>query len=284
MDLWKKKGLPMVHVMTAGLYEFMVIVYAVSIILYIVDYLYKVPKAKRRAFWLVSFVWVAQTLFLANFIWETKRFPILSLYEGIFFYAWLLITISIALHCFARADLPVFFVNILGFVFMTIHTFAPNEANVVATSMVSEMLLIHIGFGIVAYAAFSISFVFAILYMLLYRVLKQKKFSTQWTRLPSLDTTTKWIHFSTLVGICLLGISLILGSEWALLTLEDVSVFDFKIIGSFILALMYSVILYANRTGRLVGTTYAWVHVYTYMFLILNFFLGNSLSNFHVWY
>lgn len=274
----------MVHVMTAGLYELMIIVYAVSIILYVVDYLYKVPKAKRRAFWLVSLVWVAQTLFLANFILETKRFPVLSLYEGIFFYAWLLITISIALHCFARADLPVFFVNILGFIFTTIHTFAPNNTNVVATTMVSEMLLIHIGFGILAYAAFSLSFVFAILYILLYRVLKKKKFSKQWTRLPSLDTTTRWIHFSALVGICLLVVSLILGSEWALLTIDDVSILDFKIVGSFILALLYSVILYASRLERLVGTKYAWVHVYAYLFLIINFFLGNSLSNFHVWY
>lgn len=274
----------MVGVTTASLYELMIIVYAVSIILYIVDYLYKVPKAKRRAFWLVSFVWIAQTLFLINFIFETKRFPILSLYEGIFFYSWLLITISIALHCFARADLPVFFVNILGFIFTTIHTFAPENTNIVATSMVSEMLLIHIGFAILAYAVFSLSFVFAVLYILLYRVLKKKKFSKQWTRLPSLDTTTKWIHFSALVGICLLVISLILGTEWALLTLDNVSVLDFKIIGSFVLALIYSVILYANRIGRLVGTKYAWVHVYAYLFLIINFFLGNSLSNFHVWY
>lgn len=78
--------------------------------------------------------------------------------------------------------------------------------------------------------------------------------------------------------------SLILGSEWALLTIDDVSILDFKIVGSFILALLYSVILYASRLERLVGTKYAWVHVYAYLFLMINFFLGNSLSNFHVWY
>lgn len=274
----------MTGVMTAGLYELMVIVYAIGIILYIFDYLYKMPKAKRRAFWLVSFVWIAQTMFLINFIWEAKRFPILSLYEGIFFYSWLLVTLSIVLHCFAREDLPVFFVNILGFVFATIHTFAPENANVVASSMVSEMLLIHIAFGIMAYAAFSLCFVFAILYILLYRMLKQKKFSKQWSRLPSLEVTSKWMHISTLIGICLLVISLILGSEWALLTLEHVSLLDMKIIASFVLVLIYSVIWYRNRTGRLLGTKYAWVHIYTYILLIINFFLGNSLSNFHVWY
>lgn len=274
----------MTSVVTAGLYELMVIVYAVSIILYVFDYLYKMPKAKRRAFWLVSFVWVAQTVFLINFVWETKRFPILSLYEGIFFYSWLLITLSIILHCLVKADLPVFFVNVLGFIFATVHTFAPENANVVAASMVSEMLLIHIGFAILAYTAFSISFVFAVLYILLYRVLKKKKFSTQWTRLPSLDVTTKWIHVSTLIGICLLTISLILGTEWAWLTLGHVPFTDLKIIASFILAIIYSIILYQNRRGRLVGTKYAWIHVYAYILLIINFFLGNSLSNFHVWY
>ncbi|MEG0473611.1 MAG: cytochrome c biogenesis protein CcsA, partial [Solibacillus sp.] len=166
----------MTEVAMARLYELMIILFALSIVLYFIDYLYKNLKARRAAFWFVSIVWTMQTVFLVLYIVETKRFPVLSLYEGIFFYAWLLTTLSIILHCIARVDLPVFFINVLSFIFVTIHLFGPNTSTqIVGESLVSEMLFIHISFAIVSYAAFSLSFVFSILYLILYRILKQKK-------------------------------------------------------------------------------------------------------------
>lgn len=268
----------------ARLGELMVILYALSIVLYFADYLYKKVKARRYAFWLVSIVWVMQTLFFVLFIVETRRFPILSLSEGVFFYAWLLTTLSIVLHCIARVDLPVFFVNVVGFVFMTISLFAQNTPNqVVGESLVSEMLVIHISFAIVSYAAFTLSFVFSILYLILYRFLKQKKFNNLWSRLPSLQQTSSWMSNSMLFGVPLLLISLILGLEWGLLTLEGLSVFDTKIVGSFILAVIYLAILVLHRNGKLVGVPYAWIQVYTFLLVVINFFLGSKLSNFHLW-
>lgn len=274
----------MTEVAMARLYELMIILYALSIVLYFIDYLYKNLKARRVAFWFVSIVWILQILFLVLFIIETKRFPVLSLFEGVFFYAWLLTTLSIVLHCIARVDLPVFFINVLSFVFVTIHLFAPDTATqVVGESLVSEMLLIHISFAIVSYAAFSLSFVFSILYLILYRILKQKKLTNLWSRLPNLQQMSKWISYSNLVGVPLLLISLILGLEWAMMTLEGLSVFDVKIISSFIVSVVYLLILLLHRKGKLVGVTFAWVQIYLFLLVVINFFLGSKLSNFHLW-
>lgn len=274
----------MTTVVMARLYELMIILYALSIVLYFTDYLYKNIKFRRSAFWLVSIVWILQNLFLVLFIIETKRFPILSLYEGVFFYAWLLTTLSIVLHCIARVDLPVVCLNLLSFFFMTIHLFAPSTAErIVGESLVSEMLLIHISFAIISYAAFSIAFVFSILYLILYRILKRKKINHLWSRLPSLQQMLKWINLSTLVGVPLLMISLILGLEWALLTVEDVSFFDVKIVGSFIVSVVYLMIFLLHRKGTLLGTTYAQVHIYLFLLVVVNFFLGSKLSDFHLW-
>ncbi|MEK4230163.1 cytochrome c biogenesis protein [Solibacillus sp. FSL H8-0538] len=275
----------MTEITMARLYELMVVLYALSLVFYFTDYLYKQVRARRIAFWLVSVVWALQTIFFLLFIFETKRFPILSLFEGVYFYAWLLTTLSIVLHCIARVDLPVFFINVLGFVFVTIHLFAPNETTQhVVDSLVSEMLFIHICFAIVSYAAFSLSFVFSVLYLILYRILKQKKFNNLWSRLPSLQQMSSWMSNSILFGVPLLFISLILGLEWALMTLDGLSVFDVKIIGSFILTVIYITILLLHRNGKLVGMTYAWVQIYTFLLVVINFFLGSKLSNFHLWY
>ncbi|MER2111894.1 MAG: cytochrome c biogenesis protein CcsA [Solibacillus isronensis] len=274
----------MTEMVMTRLYELMIILYGLCIVLYFTDYLYKNIKFRRVAFWFVSIVWVLQTLFIVLFIIETKRFPILSLYEGVFFYAWLLTTLSIILHCIVRVDLPVFFINVLSFVFMTIHLFAPETNDqIVGDSLVSEMLLIHISFAIVSYAAFSVAFVFSLLYLILYRILKQKKFTNLWSRLPSLQQMVKWINLSTIIGIPLLLISLILGLEWAFLTLENVSVFDVKILGSFIVSIVYLIIFLLHRKGKLIGMVYAQVHIYLFLLVVINFFLGSKLSNFHLW-
>ncbi|MCH7322253.1 cytochrome c biogenesis protein [Solibacillus sp. MA9] len=274
----------MTDLVMARLYELIIVLYALSIVLYFIDYLYKNVKCRRVAFWLVSIVWVLQTIYLVLFVIETKRFPILSLYEGVFIYAWLLTMLSIVLHCIVRVDLPVFFINVLSFVFMSIHLIAPQSAQqIVGEALISEMLLIHISFAIVSYAAFSVAFIFAILYLILYRILKQKKWNNLWSRLPNLQQTMNWINYSTIIGVPLLLISLILGLEWAFLTLEGISIFDVKIVGSFVVSVVYLIIFVLHRKGTLIGTMYARVHIYLFLLVVVNFFLGSKLSNFHLW-
>ncbi|MFY3792372.1 cytochrome c biogenesis protein CcsA [Ureibacillus sp. MALMAid1270] len=275
----------MIDVTMTRAYEMMVILYALSIVLYFIDYFYKQAKIRRTAFWIVSIVWVMQTVFFLLYIMEMKRFPVLTLIEGVYFYAWLLITISIILHCIARVDLPVFFINILGFIFVTIHLFAPDQVqNPLGESAVSEMLIIHISFAILSYATFTLTFVFSVLYLILYKILKKKKFSKLWSRLPSLQQISMWINSSILIGNPLFFISILLGLEWAFMTLEGLSVIDAKIIGSFIIFVIYLIILVLHRRGKLSGLNYSWANIYTFLLVVINFFLGSKLSNFHLWY
>lgn len=269
----------------ARLHEVMVVLYAVSLVFYFIDYLNKDKIAHRSAFWILSVVYVLQTLFLVSFIVEAKRFPILSLFEGIYFYAWLLITLSIVLHLFYKIDHVVFFLNVIGFCFMTIHTFAPMQIaqSPIGDTLVSELLFIHITFAILSYTAFAMSFVFAILYLLVYKILKKKKWSKQFNRLPSLQQTTTGMKASIYTGIPLLLVSLILGMQWAQVALDEWSFFDMKIVGSFILLGVYGFVLFMHRSGKLTGSDFAWMNIYAFLFVIINFFLAGRLSEFHFW-
>ncbi|QFF99588.1 cytochrome C assembly protein [Psychrobacillus glaciei] len=267
------------------LHEIMVILQSVSLVFYFVDYLNKDRSAHRIAVWLLSIVSLLQTIFLVMYIIETKRFPILSLFEGIYFYAWLIITLSIILQLVFRLDLPAFFLNIIGFIFMTIHTFAPNqlEQTAVGDGLRSELLVIHIIFAMLAYAAFSLSFVFSSLYLILYRVLKKKKWSKQFSRLPSLTQAETGMTLAILVGIPLLFVSLVLGLQWAYVSLSFFSIFDFKIVSSLVLLIIYIVVLLLRKQARFKGTNYAWIHIYAFLFVLINFLLISPLSQFHLW-
>lgn len=226
-----------------------------------------------------------QSIFLVLFIIETKRFPVLSLFEGIYFYAWLLITISIVLHLFTKLGYAVFFLNIIGFIFMTIHTFAPVQIkqSTIGDALISELLFIHITFAILSYVAFAISFVCSVLYLLLYRNLKEKKWTKQFGRLPSLQQTATGMKTGIIIGIPFLFISLVLGMQWAHIVLSEWSFFDMKIVGSFFILIVYSFLLFGIQTGRLRGNNHMWANIFAFLFVIINFFLGSTLSGFHFW-
>ncbi|AJD91679.1 cytochrome C [Jeotgalibacillus malaysiensis] len=267
------------------LHEVMIILYAISVLLYFMDYVQRDQKANRVAFWLLSIVWVLQTIFLFLYMFRTGRFPVLTLFEGIYFYAWVLLTLSLVLNRLMKIDFTVFFVNLIGFTFMAIHTFAPVQASTEAAAerLMSELLLIHITMAIVSYAAFSISVVFSILYLLQYRLLKQKKWGQKLQRITDLAKLEKGSVILNSIGFPLLLLSLILGVQWAVVSLPTVLWYDIKISGSFLLLAIYGVFLYRRFGKGQSGKSLALFNTAAFGCLLINFLLGSRLSSFHFW-
>lgn len=275
----------MVELTMARLQEAMLILYAVSLVFYFVDFLNKDTRARRSAFWLTVVVFIMQTGFLLQAILVTRQLPVLSLYEGVYFFAWVLITLSLGIQLKYHSSYAGFFLNIIAFCFMTIHIFAPSQMNTsgVGESLISELLFIHITFAILSYAAFAMAFVFAILYLLVYNLLKKKKWTSQFSRLPSLQHALIGMKSAIYTGIPVLLVSLILGIQWAYTALSNWTIFDIKIIGSFLLIVVYSALLFLNRSGKLKAADFAWATVFAFVLIIINFFLGSKLSQFHFW-
>ncbi|HEY2421065.1 MAG TPA: cytochrome c biogenesis protein [Neobacillus sp.] len=268
------------------LHELTVVLYAFSVLLYFFDFLNHNRKANRIAFWLLAFVWVFQTAFLFFYMVKTGRFPVLTVLEGLYFYSWLLVTLSVVINHVLRVDFIVFFTNILGFVVMVIHTFAPVQyaSHLMGKQLVSELLLIHITMAILSYAAFSFSFVFSLLYLLQYNLLKRKKWGKRLRRLADLEKLEKLSYILAVVGVPMLMLSLILGLQWAFLKLPGMPWYDIKIIGSFLLLSAYSIYLYLRIGKSIAGRTLALWNAGSFLIVLINFFLFGQLSSFHFWY
>ncbi len=63
----------MVDMELTRIYELIVILYAVSVLLYFIDFVQNNRKANSIAFWLLSIVWVLQTAFLILRMFETGK-------------------------------------------------------------------------------------------------------------------------------------------------------------------------------------------------------------------
>lgn len=268
------------------LHELTVLVYALSVLLYFIDFLHNNRKANQVAFWLLAFVWGLQTTFFLIYVVKTGRFPILTVFEGLYFYSWVLVTLSLGINRLLRMDFIVFFTNILGFVIMAIHTFAPVQYNsdVMAQQLVSELLLIHITMAILSYGAFSLSFVFSLLYLIQYDLLKRKKWGKRLLRIADLSKLEHLSYVLNVIGVPLLLLGLILGMQWAFIKVPNMTVFDTKVIGSFIVLCTYSINLYLRVVRGLHGKSLALWNIAAFLIVLLNFFLFGKLSSFHFWY
>lgn len=276
----------MVEMNVTRLHELTVILYALSVLLYFIDFLHNNRKVNKFAFWLLAFVWVIQSIFLLTRMLNTGRLPILSMVEGLYFYAWVLITLSLVLNKFLRVDFIVFFTNLLGFFIMAVHTFAPGQhgSSAVESQLISELLMIHISMAILSYGAFSISFVFSILYLIQYNLLKQKKWGKRLLRLDDLSKLDSLSYVLNLIGVPMLLLALILGVIWAYIKVENFYFYDAKVLGSFFVLVIYLFYLYKRVVQKLQGKTIAFWNIGAFLLLLVNFFLFGSLSSFHFWH
>ena len=216
---------------------------------------------------------------------ENRRFPVLTLSEGLYFYAWILLTFSLIINRYLRVDFLVFFTNVIGFAIMVIHTFAPIKVDPTMEigKLVSELLLIHITAAILSYGAFSLSFVFSLLYILQYNLLKRKKWGKQRLRIPDLSKLEHMSYVLNVIGVPMLLVGVILGSQWAFIKIPDLIWFDPKILGSIFVLAMYSYYFYLNKGKGVTGKTLALWNIASFLIVLINFFLIGSISSFHIW-
>lgn len=266
-------------------YEFIVVIYACSVLFYFFDFLQSNQKANRIAFWLLSIVWFLQTLHFFSKAIGQHTIPLFSRFDTLFFYAWLLISLSLLINWFFRMHFILFFTNILGFAVMAFSLFLAGKEIPLTMSeqLSSEWLLIHISMAFISYASFTLSFIFSCVYLFQHHLLKRKKWSKRLRRWPSLAQLEQISYRINLVGVPLLILSLILGIVWAYYTLDTPFWYDSKVVFSLFVLLMYGTYLYQREVKGWSGRKIVELNMICFMILLINYFISSFFSEFHLW-
>lgn len=267
------------------IYELTILLYALSILGYFIDFLQNNRKANKIAFWLLSIVWGLQLLLLIMRMVETNRFPILTQFEGLLFYAWVIITFSLVINLFFKVDFLVFFTNLLGFSIMAFTLLTPGTENseLVSENLVSHLSVIHITMAFLSYGAFSLSFIFSIMYIIQHKMLKKKQVGKRFWRFESLSKLEKLSFLLNIIGVPLLFLSLVLGIIYANAKLEVFIWFDVKVVSSFFVLLIYSLYFYQKISKGLQGYSLALLNVAAFLLVLINYFLATTFTTFHFW-
>lgn len=268
------------------LHEIVLIIYMVCLGCYFYDFIQKNSKIRKAGYIALGIVWIFQTIFLCLYIVTTKQFPVLTLFEGFYFYTWMIITVSLILNYFKSTDLTVFIINLIGFVFLVIHTFRPDQYDTqnTAASLMNELLLIHISLAILSYVLFALSTSHAILYLIQRKNLKKKTFDQKFFRMDSIEKIERNVFRFTLFGFLVLLISLILGIQWGLIIIGSSIWIDLKVIGSLIVLLLYGIYIFLRIRNKIKTKTLVIANIMMFLVCMINYLVISKYSGFHQWF
>lgn len=260
------------------LYDFLIYLYVISLLFAFSNLIRKNPRSWKISFWLLVGVW----LFLnADFALRIARyFPEVMHFDPLFLYAWSLLTFTLIIHRIFPMDLFMFGANLLSFTVLAIYVFFPREHSFVNDPrMLSDLVFVHVTLAWMAYAAFSLSAVYAVLYLINNRLLKQKKWNRLLRLLPGLADLQRFSNFLVMIGYLLLLVSLILGSIWSMHIFRKLLWFDWKIFFTFFVLSIYGVYLYQSIRKHWTGKRLAIWNLVCHAVMLGNLFFTHT--NFH---
>ncbi|NBI28793.1 cytochrome c biogenesis protein CcsA [Chengkuizengella marina] len=266
-------------------YDIIIYLYTLSLLFSFSDTIYKNRKAKWIGTGLLIIVWILQSNFFILRMIDNSYFPILTMFETLFFFSWVVVTISLMLNFILKHDLFVFTVNVAAFTIMALSFFSDSSAIPTLRNweIHDELLFIHITLAISSYAFFLVSFILSCLYLMLFRMLKEKKWSNYLKKLPSLEKIDKFAFLSVMIGLPLLLLSIILSIIWMVLTDHLLYLLDLKVMNSLLVLVAYIFYLFKKLKKHTTGNKLAFWNVIAFVLLLINFIVSNYLSDFHIW-
>jgi cytochrome c-type biogenesis protein CcsB len=169
----------------------------------------------RIALGMVALGFVCHTLFLIVIGMERRHFPITNLPESLCFFAWCIsLTFMVANFRYKINVLGAFILPLVS-VLTIISQVIWEENHSIPASLRSGWVYFHSSIAFLAYAAFFLTFVSGILYLIQEKELKDKNFRFLYFRLPSLQVCDELFRRSLFVGFVSMSITIITGAFWA---------------------------------------------------------------------
>jgi cytochrome c-type biogenesis protein CcsB len=208
----------------------MSILMIIALLLYMAGAFYSIiifaTKSERPGRELVAFIgagFVAHTTALAGDWWRLGHFPIVNPKEVSSFIAWAIVAyyLVMSLRYHARA-LPTFILPLV-FVFTLISLLLPDPGQLlplmlegaITTNEVTKIIFpVHVTLVIFSYAAFMVTFVCGVMYLIQEHELKAKHFGAAFQRLPALNTVDEIGYRSLSIGFVLLTLGVVTGIVW----------------------------------------------------------------------
>ena len=170
------------------LFKITLLLYFVATVLYLVDVVWRKEKAGKLARWVLVGGFAVHCATLVTRYVATGYTPVADLYESLSFFAWAIVGTFLVFDLRYRLTVLGAFSCPLALVLMIIGSASPKAARELNPMLDSWWFPVHVTLAFLGDAIFAVAAVAGVLYLVQERMLKSKKFSTLYHRLPSLQT------------------------------------------------------------------------------------------------
>jgi len=169
----------------------------------------------RIALGMVAAGFAGHTFFLFLLGIERRHFPITNLPESLCFFAWCISLSFMVANFRYRTNVLGAFTLPLVSVLVIVSQLIWEENPSIPELLQSRWVYFHSAVAYMAFAAFFLTFVSGILYLIQEKELKEKKFRFLYFRLPSLQVCDELLSRSMFVGFFAMSLTIVSGSFWA---------------------------------------------------------------------
>jgi cytochrome c-type biogenesis protein CcsB len=189
--------------------------YTLGLLHSIFGFCQKRPIFIKIALGMVACGFLFHTLFLVQLGFKGGHFPIVNLPESLCFFAWCIsLTFMIATWRYRISALGAFILPLVSL--LTIFSQLIWEENhSIPPGLRSGWVYFHSSVAFLAYAAFFLTFISGILYLVQEKELKEKKFRFLYFHLPSLQVCDELMRRSLFSGFVAMSLTIVSGSIWA---------------------------------------------------------------------
>ena len=140
----------------------------------------------------------------------------------------------------------------------------------------------HVTLSILAYAAFALSFVLSLIFLVENRLLRSRQLSEVVWRLPALELLERMSRSSVLVGLISIAIGTVLGFIWVDRLTGQYWYYDPKYVITLLVLLLYAAYLQLSRTTTWRGARASRLCIFNFVIVVLSFTVVNLyLSHSH---
>jgi len=147
--------------------------------------------------------------------WHYHHFPLASVFEAMSVLAFAAVLIYLYLESQLKVKTTGYFVLVFVFFLQFFSSAFINFTSDIPEILHSSLFVFHTGAAILGYTGFAISFLYGLMYLLLFYDIKRSRFGIIFSRLPSLEILANLTYSAAIIGFIFLTIAIILGSIWS---------------------------------------------------------------------
>lgn len=251
----------------------------------------KAIRPSRELLAFAGFGFIAHTATIITGWWQLGYFPIVNPKEVSSFIGWAIIAYFLVMRRRYQARALPTFILPLAYLFTLVSTILPEtsqplpatlESAITDNPVIRVIFPIHVTLVIFSYAAFVITFVCGVMYLVQEHELKAKRFGAAFQRLPALNTCDEIGYRSLSAGFVLLTLGVATGIIWN--NQRDGRYWhnDPKEVMALVTWLVYLFIMHYRLTADWRGRRVAWLSIAGFVVVMVTWLGARALGGYHV--